>query len=84
MSTTVIVPFQEWNFHLLIGECDLEGLRLGTAEVYRNGDMCFTFSLAGNGARAAVQDLLQQECIAWVTEQEDDLSAASATRTPVS
>ncbi|NDZ17113.1 hypothetical protein C7T35_28045 [Variovorax sp. WS11] len=77
MPHAMVVPFQQWQFHLFIGERDFEGLTLGNAEVHKDGVVCFTFSLAGKAPKAAVQDVLHDECIAWVAEQEIQAEATS-------
>ncbi|WP_076997474.1 hypothetical protein [Variovorax sp. KK3] len=70
MAPTVVLPFQEWSFHLFIGQRDFEGVTLGKAEVLRDGEVRFAINLAGKGPRAAVQDVLEEECMAWVSEQD--------------
>ena len=67
-APTVVLPFQQWEFHLFIGQRDFEGVTLGTAEVRCDGEVRVAINLAGKGSRASVQDVLEEECIAWVRE----------------
>ncbi|GAA4343609.1 hypothetical protein GCM10023165_26190 [Variovorax defluvii] len=76
IAPTVVLPFHQWEFHLFIGQRDFEGVTLGTAEVHCGGEVRVAINLAGKGSRACVQDVLEEECIAWVKEQAATVTCA--------